>query len=47
LPQVISVGESRDAIGAAVVAAIEGKPVEPAVKKAEEEFNKIVDANGG
>lgn len=46
LPQVIPVGEVRDAIGAAVVAAIEGKPVEPAVKKAEEEFNRIVGSGG-
>ncbi|MEO6714219.1 MAG: sugar ABC transporter substrate-binding protein [Mycobacteriales bacterium] len=47
LPAVVSVGESRDAIGAAVVAAIEGKPVEPAVKKAETEFNRIVETAGG
>jgi multiple sugar transport system substrate-binding protein len=46
LPQVVEVGQVRDAIGAAVVAAIEGKPVEPAVKKAEEEFNRIVGAAG-
>jgi multiple sugar transport system substrate-binding protein len=47
LPQVGPVPEVRDAIGTAVVASIQGKPVEPAVKASAEQFDQIVETSGG
>jgi multiple sugar transport system substrate-binding protein len=47
LPRVVPVGEVRDAIGTAIVASIQGQPVEPAVRSAAEQFNQIVQAAGG
>lgn len=44
LPQVIPVPEVRDAIGQAIVAAIEGGDVQGAVAAAAEEFDRIVES---
>ncbi len=42
-PAVVAVGESRDIIGEVVVAAIEGKDIEPVAKRANEKFQEILD----
>lgn len=42
-PQVIAVGEARDIIGEAVVAAIEGKDYKAVAKSANEKFQQILD----
>jgi multiple sugar transport system substrate-binding protein len=47
LPRVVPVGQVRDAIGTAIVASIQGQPIEPAVQSAAEQFNQIVETAGG
>ena len=42
-PAVTAVGEARDIIGEVVVAAIEGKDIEPVAKRAHERFQEILD----
>ena len=41
-PPVVPVAEVRDAYGQAIVAALQGEPVEPALQRAAEEMNQIV-----
>ncbi len=42
-PAVTAVGEARDIIGEVVVAAIEGKDIEPVAKRANQRFQEILD----
>ncbi|MGH3665081.1 MAG: ABC transporter substrate-binding protein [Egibacteraceae bacterium] len=46
LPAVGPVPEVRDAIGTAIVEAIQGEPVEPALQSSAEQFNQIVETTG-
>ena len=43
-PRIVAVGEARDAIGGALVAAIEGSDVKAAADTANEAFQKLIDA---
>jgi multiple sugar transport system substrate-binding protein len=45
-PDVVPIPEVRDAIGQAIVTAIEGGDVETAVQRAAEEFDRIIEAEG-
>ena len=47
LPRVEPVPEVRDAIGTAIVSAIQGEDVEPAVEASAQQFNSIVGTRGG